>query len=244
VEAVDLSYADQRGIMVTNTPGANSGAVAEHAVALILSALRHVTAGDRRVRRGDWQVQRTRELGSLMVGIVGVGRIGRGVADRLSGFGSTVLGYDPWVDEETLRAAGIAPTSLTEMATRSDVVSLHAPGDARLVDRDWLSMVKPSLILVNTARAMLVDEVAVAEALAADRLQLYATDTLSAESGTDSRLLDPQLTDRTIFTPHSAAHTVEAVDKMSGGAVAAVLAMLSGATPADVVRPGASKEIG
>ena len=80
-------------------------------------------------------------------------------------------------------------------------MSLHAPGDARLVDRDWLSMVKPSLILVNTARAMLVDEIAVAEALAADRLQLYATDTLSAESGTDSRLLDPQLTDRTIFTP-------------------------------------------
>lgn len=96
VEAVDLSYADQRGVMVTNTPGANSGAVAEHAMALMLSALRHVTAGDRRVRRGDWQVQRTRELGSLTVGIVGVGRIGRGVADRLSGFGSTVLGYDPW----------------------------------------------------------------------------------------------------------------------------------------------------
>lgn len=244
VEAVDLSYADQRGIMVTNTPGANSGAVAEHALALMLSALRHVTAGDRRVRRGDWQVQRTRELGALTVGIVGVGRIGRGVADRLSGFGSTVLGYDPWVDEETFRAAGIAPTSLTEMATRSDVVSLHAPGDATLVDRDWLSMVKPSLILVNTARAMLVDELAVAEALAADRLQLYATDTLSAESGTDNRLLDPQLTDRTIFTPHSAAHTVEAVDKMSGGAAAAVLAILSGDTPADVVRPGPSKEIG
>ena len=241
VEAVDLSYADQRGIMVTNTPGANSGAVAEHALALMLSALRHVTAGDRRVRRGDWQVQRTRELGSLTVGIVGVGRIGRGVADRLSGF-STVLGYDPWVDEETFGRP--ASTSLTEMATRSDVVSLHAPGDARLVDRDWLSMVKPSLILVNTARAMLVDELAVAEALAEDRLQLYATDTLSAESGTDSRLLDPQLTDRTIFTPHSAAHTVEAVDKMSGGAVAAVLAMLSGDTPADVVRPGPSKEIG
>jgi D-3-phosphoglycerate dehydrogenase / 2-oxoglutarate reductase len=230
--------------MVTNTPGANSGAVAEHALALLLSALRRVTVGDRGVRRGDWQVQRTRELGSLTVGIVGVGRIGRGVADRLSGFGSRVLGYDPWVDEETFRAAGIAPTSLTEMATQSDVVSLHAPGDARLVDRDWLSMVKPSLILVNTARAMLVDELAVAEALAADRLQLYATDTLSAESGTDSRLLDPQLTDRTIFTPHSAAHTVEAVDKMSGGAVAAVLAMLSGDTPADVVRPGPSKEIG
>ena len=112
VEAVDLSYADQRGIMVTNTPGANSGAVAEHALALLLSALRRVTVGDRRVRRGDWQVQRTRELGALTVGIVGVGRIGRGVADRLSGFGSTVLGYDPWVDEETFRAAGIAPTSL------------------------------------------------------------------------------------------------------------------------------------
>jgi lactate dehydrogenase-like 2-hydroxyacid dehydrogenase len=83
----------------------------------------------------------------------------------------------------------------------------------------------------------------VAEALAADRLQFYATDTLSAESGTDSRLLDPQLTDRTIFTPHSAAHTVEAVDKMSGGAVAAVLAMLNGDTPTNLVRPSSNKEI-
>jgi len=238
VDAVDLAAAERRGITVTNTPGANSGAVADHAVALMLTALRHVTAGDRAVRRGDWQVRRTRELGRLTVGIVGVGRIGRGVAARLTGFGSTVLGHDPWLEDDLLRHAGITPVPLEELAARSDVVSLHAPGEATVVDEAWLSLVKPGLILVNTARATLVDESALAAALAGGRVQTYATDTLSTEPGAGAGanpLLAPELVEQTIFTPHSAAQTVEAVDQMSSGATDAVLALLQGRTPRHVV---------
>ncbi|MFE7861455.1 NAD(P)-dependent oxidoreductase, partial [Streptomyces sp. NPDC057403] len=89
-EAVDLAAARERGIPVTNTPGANADAVADHAVGLMLAALRFVPDGDRRVRAGDWGVRRGRELGAATVGIVGFGRIGQGVARRLSGFGSRV----------------------------------------------------------------------------------------------------------------------------------------------------------
>lgn len=243
VDAVDRSEAARRGIAVTNTPGANSGAVADHTLALILAALRRVTAGDRRVRRGDWRVERTRELGQLTVGLVGAGRIGRGVAARLSGFGSTVLGHDPWVDDSTLRGSGITPASLEQLAGQCDIVSLHAPGESTLVDRDWLASVKPGLILVNTARANLVDEPALATALRAKRVQTYATDTLSTESsGAANPLLDQDLAEQTIFTPHSAAQTVEAVDRMSTGTVAAVRALLSGDPLPAVVPPPATQK--
>ena len=104
VEAVDVAAAADRGVLVTNTPGANSDAVADHAVALMLALLRDITVGDRAVRGGDWQVRRGRQLGSVTVGIVGLGRIGRGVAARLQGFGTTVLGYDPYVDASLARA--------------------------------------------------------------------------------------------------------------------------------------------
>jgi D-3-phosphoglycerate dehydrogenase len=142
VEAVDLGAAAERGILVTNTPGANSGAVADHAVALILAALRDVAAGDRGVRAGRWAVRRTRQLGQLTVGIVGLGRIGREVVSRLSGFGSTLLGYDPWVPQAELDRLGIERVNLEELGRRSDVITLHAPGDAVLVDATWLGLTK------------------------------------------------------------------------------------------------------
>ncbi|MEV0374684.1 NAD(P)-dependent oxidoreductase [Streptomyces sp. NPDC050636] len=243
VDAVDLAAAARRHVLVTNTPGANSGAVADHAVALMLAALRNVTTGDHRVRAGDWRVDRTRELGRLTVGIVGAGRIGRGVAARLSGFKSTVLGHDPWVPDADLLAAGIEPVPLDRIAARSDIVSLHAPGEQPLIDAAWLAHARPGLILVNTARAGLVDEQALANALTDGTVQVYASDTLSSESGdANSPLLAKGLADRTIFTPHSAAQTVEAVDSMSLGTVTAVLAVLRGDTPPNIVLPPSTKE--
>jgi D-3-phosphoglycerate dehydrogenase / 2-oxoglutarate reductase len=236
VEAVDLAAAAERGVLVTNTPGANSGAVADHALALMLAALRDVTAGDRGVRAGQWAVRRTRQLGALTVGIVGLGRIGREVASRLSGFGSTLLGYDPWVSQEELDRLGIVRVDLDELARRSDVITLHAPGEAVLVDATWLGLTRPHLVLVNTARASLVDEAAVADALRAGRLRIYATDVLGSEAGSDDNpLLAADLVDHTLFTPHAAAQTVEAVDQMGQGSVDAVLAHLRGEQPPNLV---------
>lgn len=242
VDAVDLAAAAERDIPVTNTPGANSNAVADHAVALILAALRKVPAGDRSVRAGSWRPQRSRELSQLCVGVVGLGQIGRGVVTRLSGFGPTILGHDPGLDEDQLREIGVEPVTPAELAARSDVVTLHAPGQETLVDADWLAGVKPGLVLVNTARAGLVDEAAVARALTEKRLQMYATDTPSTEPGTaesqeSSPLLAEDLLDRTIFTPHVGAQTQEAVDEMTRGALEAVLALVRGESLPNVVPP-------
>lgn len=236
VEAVDLVAAAERGVLVTNTPGANSGAVADLAVALMLAALRDVAPGDRAVRADRWTVRRTRELGTLTVGILGLGRIGLGVASRLRGFGCPLLGHDPWVSAEALDGLGIESVDLTELARRSDILTLHVPGAATLVDAAFLASTRPELILVNTARATLVDEAAVADALRAGRLQAYASDVLGSEAGRhDNPLLAEDLVDRTVFTPHAGAQTVEAVDQMGRGAVDAVLAHLRGEQPRHLV---------
>ncbi|WP_420120162.1 NAD(P)-dependent oxidoreductase [Nakamurella sp.] len=232
VDAVDLVAAARRGILVTNTPGANSGAVADHAIALLLAALRGVTAGDKRVRGGSWTVgERARELGSLTVGVVGFGRIGRGVAARLRGFGCRVLATDPFVPADAVAAAGAEPVAPEAIAETCEVVTLHAPGDAVVVTQAWLAAAPPGLVLVNTARAALVDEAALAGALRAGRVAAYAADTLVAEGGFESPLLAADLADRVTVTPHTAAQTVEAVDLMGLGAVTAVRAVLAGADP-------------
>jgi D-3-phosphoglycerate dehydrogenase len=235
-EAVDLTAAARRGVLVTNTPGANSGAVADHAVALMLAALRDVVQGDRGVRAGSWKVRRTRQLGQLTVGILGLGRVGLGVAARLSGFGSTLLGHDPWVPTDALDRVGVRPVGLDELARASDVLTLHAPGEEAVVDERFLTLTKPDLLLVNSARATLVDEAAVAAALRAGRLRAYASDVLGTEAGSeDNPLLADDLRDRTLFTPHAGAQTIEAVDQMGRGAVDAVLALLRGEQPPNLV---------
>ncbi len=235
VDAVDLSGAKQRGVLVTNTPGANSDAVAEHALALLFAALRNVVSGDRGVRQQDWAVHRARQIGSLRVGIAGFGRIGQALAARLQPLGASVFAYDPILPVGVLTATGASPIDLTALAG-CDVVSLHAPGENRLVDSGWLSEAK-GLILINTARSSLVDETAVAGALRNGRLKAYAADEVGAGHGeSESPLFAEDLIDRVILTPHSAAQTVEAVDNMGSGAVDAVLALMAGRVPDNVVR--------
>lgn len=241
VDAVDLAAAGRRGVIVTNTPGANSDAVADHTVALLLACLRGVVTGDRHVRAGDWSVERTREVSSLRVGLVGVGRIGSAVAARLTGFGATVLGVDPFVRDEAMRAAGLEPAQ-DAVPGDVDVVSLHAPGTALVADRAWLDRSRPGLLLVNTARGSLVDESAVADALRSGRLAGYATDTLAAEGHRGaSPLLADDIADRVVLTPHSAAQTVEAVDRMGSMAAEGVLDVLAGRPPAYLVTEGGAR---
>ncbi|WP_347754902.1 NAD(P)-dependent oxidoreductase [Agrococcus sp. ProA11] len=244
-EAVDVEAAAQRGILVTNTPGANSDAVADHAVALMLAALRSIADGDRRVRASDWTVVRGRQLGALTVGIVGFGRIGRGVAQRLSGFGSRIVAADPMLSDQQLREAGAEPMGFAEMASECDLITLHAPGGQTLVDAAWLGTLARPVVLVNTARADLIDEDALAAALRARTVAAYAADTLLGDTAADaSALLVEDLADRVTITPHLAAQTVEAVDGMGSMAVENALAALAGRTapnPVNEPDPAASR---
>lgn len=236
-EAVDVAAASALGIVVTNTPGANSDAVADHAVGLMLAVLRGTVDGDRRVRSGDWSVVRGRELGSLTVGVVGFGRIGQGVARRLSGFGARILAHDPWLTDAQITAAGAVPATLADIAD-ADLVTLHAPGGVRIVDEDWLAGVRPGIVLVNTARPDLVDETALARALSSGLVAGFAADTLEGDTrGGSSPLLDPALADRVVVTPHLGAQTVEAVDNMGAIAVDNTIAVLAGRPPLNPV-PG------
>ncbi|MGF2949869.1 NAD(P)-dependent oxidoreductase [Microbacterium alcoholitolerans] len=235
-EAVDIDAAAQRGIVVTNTPGANAAAVADHAVGLMLAALRTIPDGDRRVRAGDWSVRRGRELGAATVGIVGFGRIGQGVAARLRGFGSRILASDPFLSDERTREAGAQPADLDDLFRTADLITLHAPGGQRLVDADRLAEVRPGTILVNTARPDLVDEQAVAEALASGTLSGYAADTLDGDTAASaSPLLASDLADRVIVTPHLGAQTTQAVDNMGRMSLDDALAVLRGDAPAHPV---------
>lgn len=235
-EAVDVAAAERRGIPVTNTPGANADAVADHAVGLMLAALRCISDGDRRVRRGDWSVRRGRELGAATVGIVGFGRIGQGVARRLTGFGCAVLAADPFLAPERIVALGTVPIGLDDLFRTADVITLHAPGGQTLVDAARLDGIRPGTVLVNTARPDLIDEDAVAAALRDGRLGAYAADTLSGDTAAnDSPLLAADLAERVTVTPHLGAQTTQAVDNMGSMSLDDVLAVLAGSTPAHLV---------
>ena len=239
VDSVDLAAAAGAGVVVTNTPGANSEAVAEHAVALLFALLRGVAAGDRRVRTGDWSVSRGRQLAGSVAGVVGFGRIGRAAAQRLMALGCEVLAHDPYAPDDDVLATGAKPADLDQIRDSAQVVSLHAPGGSTVVDDAWLSCCPADQLVVNTARADLVDERALARALREGRLAGYAADTLAAEAGADSAspLLADDLADRVVVTPHLGAQTREAVDTMGALAVDGVLDVLAGRSPAHPVVP-------
>jgi D-3-phosphoglycerate dehydrogenase / 2-oxoglutarate reductase len=243
VDAVDVAAAARAGVVVTNTPGANSEAVAEHAVALLFAVLRGVPAGDRRVRRDDWSVSRGRQLAGSVAGVVGFGRIGRGVVGRLQGLGCDVLVHDPYLAADDVVSAGATPVTLEQLCASAQAVSLHAPGGTTLVDGAWLVRCPAEQVVVNTARADLVDEPAVAAALRDGRLAGYAADTLAAEAGAGcaSPLLADDLADRVVVTPHLGAQTREAVDTMGSLAVDDVLAVLAGRPPAHPVTPAGAR---
>ncbi len=234
VDAVDLATACGRGIWVTNTPGANTEAVADLAVGLMLDALRSITVGSVRLRAGDWSALRGRELGACDVGLVGLGRIGQAVARRLQGFGARVAATDPGLSEADVAGVGLVDTNA--LVAASDVVSLHLPGGTAMVDEAWLRRMRPGAVLVNTARADLIDETAVAAALSERRLAVYAADTLSSEHArSHSPLLADDLADRVLITPHLGAQTEQAVARMTVMAIANVLAVLSGERPPNPV---------
>jgi D-3-phosphoglycerate dehydrogenase / 2-oxoglutarate reductase len=229
VEAVDLASAARLGIVVTNTPGANAEAVADHTLALLLSALRHVVEGDRALRRGERPALRARELAGLTVGLIGFGNVGRGVARRLrDGFGTAVLAYDPFVDPASMGELGVKAVDFDQLVAGSDVISMHRPGgEEPVIDETVLARMRPGVILINTARAGLLDNAAVARGLAGGRIGALATDVLDH---TDSDLLleSPNV----IATPHIGALTVEAIDRMGMTAAEEVVrVVVEGAAP-------------
>ncbi len=235
-ESVDLVAARERGIVVTNTPGANSLAVAELTIGLAINALRAISTSASQVRAANWSVIRGKQLAGSVVGIIGFGRIGRILAGKFKALGCEVWISDPFVDPSEIKEAGYVSKTITEISTGAEIVSLNAPGDGAIVDKTWVSNATTNQVIINSARAELVDESAIADGLRSGKLFSYAADTLQGEKDSaNSPLMAEDISSKVTITAHLGAQTVEAVDLMGSMATANVLAILAGKPAINVV---------
>jgi D-3-phosphoglycerate dehydrogenase len=238
IDQVDLAECTRRGIVVTNVPGANAEAVADMSFALMMAVARHIPEGDRTTKAGQWVNTYGVDVYRATLGILGLGRIGKGVARRGRGFDMRVLAYDPAFDEEfAARYSVERADSLEQVLREADFVSLHMPvtdETRRIIDAERIALMKPTAILVNTARGALVDEDALADALEQGRIFGAGLDVYAVEPPTNSRLLRCP---RTVTMPHVSSNTPGALLAMGNGVVDAILAVLRGERPAHVVNP-------
>jgi len=226
---IDVEAATARGVMVTNTPFANTTATAEQAMALMLAAVRHLPAAHQSLKDGRWDRSKFTgsELKAKTLGVVGFGRIGRAVAARAKAFGMDVIAYDPFVSELVGREHGVVLCELDDVLSRSDVVTLHAvpPTDGTaLLGAEELAMMRDGAIIVNAARGQLLDAAAAVDALDSGRLRALAVDVYDSEPpGADNPLIGHP---GVVHTPHLGASTVEAQRDVSIQIVEQVVAAL------------------
>lgn len=242
-DTVDVAALSERGIPLALTGDVNSGAVAEHAMALILALAKRITVYDRAVRAGDFKIRDSfsaRELNGRTILLVGYGRIGRKVALLAQAFGMNVCVFDPFVDAGALKADGIAVANdLHAGLAQADVVSVHAPKTPQtthIIGKQALQAMRPDAWLVNVARGGLVDEAALLAALDAGTIGGAALDVFETEPpAADHPLLSHE---RVVLSPHSAAFTGECADRMALACAQNVIDFLDGRVdPALVVNP-------
>jgi D-3-phosphoglycerate dehydrogenase len=241
LDNVDVDAATERGVLVVNAPTSNIHSAAEHALALLLAAARQVTAADASLRAHTWKRSSFSgtEIFGKTVGVVGLGRIGQLVGQRLTAFGADVIAYDPYVSPARAAQLGVELVSLDELLTRADFISVHlpkTPETAGLIDKEALAKTKPGVIIVNAARGGLVDEEALAEAVSSGRVRAAGIDVFAKEPCTDSPLFElPQV----VVTPHLGASTAEAQDRAGTDVAASVRLALAGEFVPDAVNVGA-----
>jgi D-3-phosphoglycerate dehydrogenase len=248
-DTVDVPAATARGIPVIYAPNANSDSVAEHCVLLMLAVARRLVYADRAVRLAEWTRGRDwnlplsvgMELREKTLGIVGVGQVGRRVAQIAgAGLGMTVLGHDPFLSPPAFPAGVERLDALAPLLRRADIVTLHVPlsaGTRRLINADRLAQMKPGAILINTARGGLVDEAALEAALQSGRLAGAGLDVLEEEPPPARHPLltwDPR---RVTLTPHVAGISERSLQRMAEMVCRGILAVLRGERPANVVNP-------
>ena len=241
---VDLKAAALKGVWVTNVPDYCVDEMADSTIALLLALLRGIVVLDRSVRNGEWDYWAAgplRRLGAARLGVIGFGRIGRAVAARAQALGLPVSASDALVADEEIAAVGVRPAALPDLLGSCDAFTLHAPLTPEtdgMIGRDELERMPPGAVLVNTARARLVDVDALLAALESGRLAGAALDVLPVEPPT--RSAPPPEHPRLVVTPHAAWFSAEAEREVYRRATLAVRAVLEGRVPdGAVVGPGA-----
>ncbi|NVN53952.1 phosphoglycerate dehydrogenase [Mycolicibacterium hippocampi] len=240
LDNVDVDAATARGVLVVNAPTSNIHSAAEHALALLLSTARQIPAADATLRERTWKRSAFSgtEIFGKTVGVVGLGRIGQLVAQRLAAFGAHITAYDPYVSHARAAQLGIELLTLDELLARADFISVHLPKTketAGLIGKDALAKIKPGAIIVNAARGGLIDEAALAEAITSGHVRGAGLDVFSTEPCTDSPLFElPQV----VVTPHLGASTAEAQDRAGTDVAASVKLALAGEFVPDAVNVG------
>ncbi|MCL5108229.1 MAG: phosphoglycerate dehydrogenase [Chloroflexi bacterium] len=237
VDNIDVAAATERGIVVVNAPNENVTAVAEHTLGLMLALSRHVARADASLRAGKWQRSQFEggELFGKTLGIVGLGKIGGEVARRALAFGMEVVAADPLVSPERAAELGVRLVSMDDLLATADYVSLHVPGGQGtrgLLGAKELARVKPGCRIINCARGGVIDETALLDAIAADRVAGAALDVFAAEPPADPRLLAEG---RVLLTPHIGGSTAEARVNVGLTVAREALAVLAGLPPANPV---------
>jgi D-3-phosphoglycerate dehydrogenase len=237
LDNVDVKAATQAGVMVVNAPTSNITSAAELAVGLMLAAARHIAPANDALKKGEWKRSKYTgvELFEKTVGIVGLGRIGVLVAQRLSAFGMDVIAYDPYVQPGRAAQMGVRLVPLDTLLAESDFLSVHLPKTPEtlgLIGDEELHKVKPNLIVVNAARGGIVDENALYSALKEGRVAGAGIDVFASEPCTDSPLFEFE---SVVVTPHLGASTDEAQEKAGVAVARSVRLALAGELVPDAV---------
>lgn len=232
VDNIDLNAAKEHGIIVCNSPGINSSAVAEQAVALLLSLIRNIPEMNRAVRKGEWPRPMFHELKSRTIGFLGFGAIARNVAQRLAGFGPEMIAYDKYPNQEAADKLGVRLVSQEEVLKESDIISIHLPATdetKHLINKETIQQMKDGVYIVNTARGSIVNEADMAESLESGKAAGFGTDVFEHEPIDLSGPLFKY--DNYIATPHVSAETFENCETTSVVTAKALLAVFEGKEP-------------
>ncbi|MFZ8982115.1 MAG: phosphoglycerate dehydrogenase, partial [Candidatus Nanopelagicales bacterium] len=237
LDNVDVKAATQAGVMVVNAPTSNIVSAAELAVALLLSVARNVVPANIALKNGEWKRSKYNgvELSEKTVGIVGLGRIGVLVAQRLSAFGVKLIAYDPYVQPARAAQIGVRLVPLDELMRESDFITVHlpkTPETAGLIGEEQLKLAKPTMYLINAARGGIVDEDALFRAISDGRVAGAGLDVYAKEPCTDSPLF---ALESVVATPHLGASTDEAQEKAGISVAKSVRLALGGELVPDAV---------
>ena len=246
LDNVDIPAASQRGIVVMNTPEGNTITTAEHAIALMLSLSRNIPQATALLKEGKWEKKKLegRELYNKTLGLIGVGHIGRIVADRAKGMKMHVIVYDPYIKPDTIEKLDLEPVSFEELLKRADYVTIHAPKTPEtnnMFNKETLGKMKKGAMIINCARGGIVNEDDAYEALSSGHLGGAAFDVFTQEPPGDIKLLSlPTF----ICTPHLGASTAEAQENVAKDVAEQIVAyLLHGSVKNAVNVPSISSEL-
>ena len=237
LDNVDIKAATEHGVMVVNAPTSNVISAAELAIAHIMGLARHIPDAHASLKAGAWKRSQYTgiELYEKTIGIIGLGRIGTLVAQRLAGFGATLIGYDPYVTQARAEQIGVELVDMDQMMKRSDFITIHIPKTPEttgMISTNEFKIAKPSLRIVNCSRGGIIDEAALYEALKSNQIGAAGLDVFVNEPPKDSPLLT---LDNILLTPHLGASTDEAQEKAGISVARSVRLALAGDLVPDAV---------